>query len=300
MGGGQLDSAPIVKNDNIGGLLWGGYPGQEGGAALLDVLFGNVAPAGRLPTTQYPSDYISKVAMTDMSLRAGSNSPGRTYRWYEGTPVFEFGSGIHYTSFSASIQDTTASGEKLKRQGKSNTQISKPFETKQLVESCDRTLFKHLDLCPFQSFKVDIHNTGDTKSDYVALGFLTGDFGPDPKPKKSLVSYQRLHDIEPGHTAVAQFNLTLASISRIDEKGNTVVYPGRYSLLIDLEPKAYVNFTIRGEPVVLDEWPQPPAPPKLTKSGYFAFDHGGHGSVASQPRPDEKVADTNGQVYDEL
>ncbi len=56
MGGGQLDSSPILSNPNISAILWGGYPGQDGGVALFDIITGKAAPAGRLPITQYPAD----------------------------------------------------------------------------------------------------------------------------------------------------------------------------------------------------------------------------------------------------
>lgn len=80
MGAGQIDSSPIINNTNISALLWGGYPGQSGGTALVNVITGKTAPAGRLPTTQYPADYIKQVSMTDMALRPDPNSPGRTYK----------------------------------------------------------------------------------------------------------------------------------------------------------------------------------------------------------------------------
>jgi len=88
MGGGQLDSSPIANNPNISSLLWAGVPGQDGGSAIFDIITGAVPPAGRLPTTQYPSNYIAQVPMTNMSLRPGENNPGRTYKWYNGTAVF--------------------------------------------------------------------------------------------------------------------------------------------------------------------------------------------------------------------
>lgn len=65
MGAGSLDSSSLVSNPNVSALLWGGYPGQDGGKAIFDILQGIVSPAGRLPTTQYPADYIAKVPMTD-------------------------------------------------------------------------------------------------------------------------------------------------------------------------------------------------------------------------------------------
>lgn len=81
MGGGQIDSTPLVNNPNISAMLWAGYPGQDGGLAIFDIITGKAAPAGRLPTTQYPAEYIQQVPMTDMTLRPGQTSPGRTYRW---------------------------------------------------------------------------------------------------------------------------------------------------------------------------------------------------------------------------
>ena len=82
--------------------MWGGYPGQSGGTATVNILTGKTAPSGRLPITQYPAAYVDAIPMTDMALRPSSSSPGRTYKWYTGTPVFEFGFGLSYTNFSYS------------------------------------------------------------------------------------------------------------------------------------------------------------------------------------------------------
>lgn len=91
MGGGQLDNSALVKNSKVNAILWAGYPGQDGGTAIMDVIRGKIAPAGRLPITQYPAEYVTQVPMTDMRLRPTANSPGRTYKWYKDQPVFEFG-----------------------------------------------------------------------------------------------------------------------------------------------------------------------------------------------------------------
>ncbi|KAF2636649.1 glycoside hydrolase [Massarina eburnea CBS 473.64] len=251
MGGGQLDSSPIANNPNISALLWGGYPGQDGGVAILDILTGKAAPAGRLPTTQYPAKYINQVPMTDMALRPGPNNPGRTYRWYNDTAVFEFGTGLHYTNFSASIPSAP-------QQNHSISDLTKP---------CNST---RLDLCAFASLAINVTNTGAVTSDYVTLGFLSGTHGPAPYPKKRLVSYQRLFSIEGGASKTATLNLTLGSLARVDEKGNTVLYPGEYRLEVDNGPLASVDFTLTGEQKVLDEWPQPPA--NRTGKGVSGFE----------------------------
>lgn len=73
--GGQLDGTPLLKNANISAILWAGYPGQDGGPAVFDILTGTHAPAGHLPVTQYPAHYLNDVPMTDMSLRPSSPSP---------------------------------------------------------------------------------------------------------------------------------------------------------------------------------------------------------------------------------
>ena len=47
--------------------------------------------------TWYPADYVNQVPMTDQSMRAGAGNPGRTYKFFTGTPVFAFGTGLSYT-----------------------------------------------------------------------------------------------------------------------------------------------------------------------------------------------------------
>jgi beta-D-xylosidase 4 len=265
MGGGQIDSSPLANNPNISALLWAGYPGQDGGPAIVDILTGKVSPAGRLPQTQYPSSYINEVSMTNMALRPGTNNPGRTYKWYNGTAIYEFGYGMHYTNFSANI----TSG------------LQQSYAISDLVSSCQNSSETYLYRCPFTSVGIDVTNTGNTSSDYVTLGFLAGSFGPAPQPKKSLVSYQRLFSIASSSAATATLNLTLGSLARVDEQGNKVLYPGNYSLLIDTQPLASYNFTLTGSQTgaILEHWPQPPAN-RTAKGieGYEGYFVGGYGS----------------------
>ncbi|KAH0323452.1 1,4-beta-D-xylosidase, partial [Aureobasidium melanogenum] len=263
--GDQLDNTPIVNNANISALIWGGYPGQDGGVALFNIITGKTAPAGRLPVTQYPAHYIADIPMTDMTLRpnATTGSPGRTYKWYNGTAVFEFGYGMHYTKFSADISPMSKSS----------------YDISSLLSGCNET---YKDRCAFESISVNVHNTGNVTSDYAALGFIAGQFGPSPYPKKSLVNYQRLHNIAGGSSQTATLNLTLGSLSRVDDHGNTYLYPGDYALMIDTMPElTMVNFTLTGQPACLDEWPQPPSGgPTIPPSDYF---YGGYGSRGEFP-----------------
>jgi hypothetical protein len=73
--------------------------GQSAGQALAEVLFGDVNPSGVLPFTLYPEAFVDKVLMSNMAMRPGPMNPGRTYRFYTGTPLWPFGAGKSYTSF---------------------------------------------------------------------------------------------------------------------------------------------------------------------------------------------------------
>jgi beta-D-xylosidase 4 len=98
-GGGQVDDAPLLKNSGVNGIVWAGYPSQDGGPAIMDIITGKVAPAGRLPVTQYPASYVDEVSIYDIELRPNDTYPGRTNRFYTGVPTLPFGYGLSYTTF---------------------------------------------------------------------------------------------------------------------------------------------------------------------------------------------------------
>jgi beta-glucosidase len=80
-------------NDNVSAIVDAWYPGEEGGTALADVLFGDYNPGGRLPVTFYKSvDQLPP--FTDYSMQ------GRTYRYFKGDPLYPFGFGLSYTKFT--------------------------------------------------------------------------------------------------------------------------------------------------------------------------------------------------------
>lgn len=74
-------------------ILQAWYPGEQGGHALADVLFGDYNPEGKLPVTFYKDD--SQLPPFD-----DYNMQGRTYRYFHGEPLFPFGFGLSYTTFS--------------------------------------------------------------------------------------------------------------------------------------------------------------------------------------------------------
>ncbi len=81
------------ETESCDAILQVWYPGQEGGTAIANVLFGDVVPSGKLPVTFYAS--TSQLPdFDDYSMK------NRTYRFFEGKPLFAFGHGLSYTSFA--------------------------------------------------------------------------------------------------------------------------------------------------------------------------------------------------------
>ncbi|KAK3389563.1 glycoside hydrolase superfamily [Podospora didyma] len=238
--GTHVDDTPLLTIPNVKAILWAGYPGQDGGTAVVDIITGTAAPAARLPITVYPSAYTNQAPYTNMALRPSGSYPGRTYRWYKDA-VFPFGHGLHYTNFSVSVGES----------------FPKTFSIADLLASCKGKV-SYLDLCPFPSVPVSVTNTGSRASDYVTLGFLAGQYGPAPYPIKSLATYKRLFNIGAGQSQTAELGWNLGSLARVDEKGNQVLYPGTYTLLLDQPTITSVTFTLTGTEAVLDNWPQPP------------------------------------------
>jgi len=74
-------------------VIWAWYPGEEGGNAVADVIFGNISPSGRLPIT-FPKSFSQLPAYDDYSMK------GRTYRYMTEEPFYPFGYGLSYTDFS--------------------------------------------------------------------------------------------------------------------------------------------------------------------------------------------------------
>ena len=78
--------------ENVLAILQAWYPGQRGGTAVADALFGKISPSGRLPVTFYR-------ATTDLPEFTDYRMANRTYRYFTGTPLYAFGHGLSYTTF---------------------------------------------------------------------------------------------------------------------------------------------------------------------------------------------------------
>ncbi len=92
-GGSPMNLAAVHEIADAVLLVW--YPGEEGGNAVADVLFGKVAPSGRLPIT-FPKSLDQLPAFENYAMK------GRTYRFMDAEPMYPFGFGLSYTSFKYS------------------------------------------------------------------------------------------------------------------------------------------------------------------------------------------------------
>ncbi|KAJ5552020.1 hypothetical protein N7535_000033 [Penicillium sp. DV-2018c] len=240
MGGGQVDSSSLKENKKVNSLVWGGYPGQSGGQAILDILTGKRAPAGRLTATQYPAEYAQQFPVTDMSLRPNGSNPGQTYMWYTGKPVYEFGHGLFYTTFKESLAH-----------GKHQTS----FDIFELL-SRSHVGYNTVELMPFMNYTVEVKNTGKVTSDYTAMAFVNTTAGPSPRPNKWLVNFDRLGAIAPHAKQTMTMPISLDVLARTDEEGNRVVYPGKYELALNNERSAVLSFTLTGDATTIAMWPK--------------------------------------------
>jgi beta-glucosidase len=131
-----LNGSALAVNwaqQNVPAIVEGWYPGQAGGAAIADVLFGDYNPAGRLPVTFYKD-------VKDLPLFEDYAMKGRTYRYFTGTPLYPFGHGLSYTTFAyrnlrTDVQSVPATGSVAVSVDVSNTGARAGDEVVQLYVS---------------------------------------------------------------------------------------------------------------------------------------------------------------------
>jgi len=94
-------------------LVW--YPGEEGGHAISDIVFGKVSPSGRIPVT-FPKSFDQLPPYENYSMK------GRTYRYMTAEPMYPFGYGLSYTTFAYS--NIKLSADKVKKNASVNAEAT--------------------------------------------------------------------------------------------------------------------------------------------------------------------------------
>ncbi|XP_042045617.1 probable beta-D-xylosidase 6 isoform X2 [Salvia splendens] len=212
----------------IGSILWIGYPGETGGTALSEIIFGNYNPGGRLTMTWYPESF-TRVPMNDMNMRADPSRgyPGRTYRFYTGDRVFGFGYGLSYTSFTYKL---TSAPLKL------SLPVSIPVRRKRNLvykRGNDDIYVDEVPYCSSLRFevKISVTNGGDVDGSEVVLLFAKSAKKLRGSPEMQLVGFERVHILQ-HETAETRFVVDPCDhLSFADEDGNRVLPTGDHLLI---------------------------------------------------------------------
>ena len=231
MAGSSLDMTALKTNPKVKAIIFAGYPGQSGGQAIADVLFGTVNPGGRLPHTQYPADYITNLSMLDMGMRpnASSNNTGRTYRFYTGEPVYSFGEGMSYTDFTYTVP--------------SGSSVDASAVAAECTKNNARKAFSVMpDDKVFATVSVTVTNTGSVKGDTVAMIFMKPPPAPGA-PIKFLVGFERV-TLEPGQNTVVQIPLYYTAFSLTNLNGEHEAVKGAWTLAVGFDDQASATYTV--------------------------------------------------------
>lgn len=184
-------------NERANAILEAWLPGEEGGAAIADILFGDVNPGGKLPVSvprhvgQLPIFYNYKPS-------------GRRSNWYgdyvseKVTPLYAFGHGLSYTSFaysSLSVSRQQATGG----------------------ETVDISL--------------DLSNSGPVTGDEVVQLYIRDVYASTPRPVQELKGYQRL-TLQPGETRKLTFHLPVDQLAFYDNDLNLILEPGQINVMV--------------------------------------------------------------------
>lgn len=177
---------------NVPAILEAWYPGEQGGRAVADVLFGDANPGGRLPVTFYG-------ATTDLPKFEDYSMTDRTYRYFKGAPEFAFGHGLSYTRFEYNNPHLDATA--VPANGTLNLSFA-------------------------------LRNTGPYDGDEVAQVYVRRAGSPDFRAKEALCGFTRVHVSKNDTANVSiEIPADRFRIWNTSEK-KYVVEPGAYELLL--------------------------------------------------------------------
>lgn len=176
--------------EHVNAILEAWYPGEEGGTAVAETLSGRNNPAGRLPVTFYTGvDQLPPFESYAMK--------GRTYRYFEGKPLYSFGYGLSYTTFQ--YGELKLSRSSLRAGDALNAEVT-------------------------------VTNTGKLAGDEVAQLYLKF---PEVEgaPLLALRGFQRLH-LEPGEARRIDFQLNPRDMSMVSAAGEPIIAEGQYKIFV--------------------------------------------------------------------
>lgn len=175
---------------HIPAIIEAWYPGQAGGTAIADVIFGDYNPAGRLPVTFYKRvDQLPPFDNYDMK--------GKTYRYFAGEPLYEFGYGLSYTTFEYTLCEIPAIAE-----------TDKPID-----------------------LAVNVKNTGTMDGDEVVQIYTSLPESRNKRAIRSLQGFKRIH-LAVGETKTVRFTLQPHQMATRDKDNFAVVEAGKLNISV--------------------------------------------------------------------
>jgi len=260
--GGSI-SEPWIKA-NVPAILEAFYPGERGGQGVADVLFGDYNPGGRLPYTVYPADYVNQLPMTNMDMTA---YPGRTYKYYQGQPIWKFGDGLSYTTFSYSVEaratyskESTSTSTTIKGNRIVAVEGEESVDSVPHPDSPGSAVLPSLRVSRSLAidFRVNVTNTGSKAGSDVVLAFVTPPPNPD-SPIRRLFGFERVF-LQPGETTQVFFSTSPTELAIADSYGHRYLHPGAYK--IEFGDREKVEMTLRGtERILIKAWRGSNKPP---------------------------------------
>lgn len=195
--GGSAIAFPAELADAI---LFAWYPGEEGGNAIADVIFGDTIPGGHLPVT-FPKSTADLPDFEDYNMK------GRTYRYAEKEPLFPFGFGLSYSSFA------------FENPKVNNKTVQGPIEISTADES------KYL------TFEVDVKNTGNIPAPEVVQIYIRRKNRSADEANCKLTAFQKIY-LQAGESKSISFTLGKDAFVTVDAEGESQIYPGEYEVII--------------------------------------------------------------------
>jgi len=215
--------SPVALNwakEHAQAILEAWYPGVDGGNAIAHTLVGSNNPAGRLPVTFYGS-LDGLPAFTDYSFKTASG--GRTYRYFNGKPLWGFGYGLSYSTFKygpVKLSSDALKPEDLAKDG-----------------------------MPALTATLTVTNAGTAAGDEVVEAYLKTP--QKDGPIHSLAGFERVN-IAAGQSKDVTITLDARTLSSVDDQGNRSILPGKYKLTLagaqpqEASDKTEADFTVNG------------------------------------------------------
>ncbi|XP_022926343.1 probable beta-D-xylosidase 5 [Cucurbita moschata] len=231
MSAGGIDISFAKNISNIKAIVWAGYPGEEGGRAIADVIFGKYNPGGRLPVTWHEADYVNQLPMTSMPLRPVTSLgyPGRTYKFFDGPVVYPFGYGLSYTSFNHTLVSAIPS---------LTVNINKAILCRDIAYDtavkldCASVLVDDITCSDEFEFEIKVENVGKKDGSQVVIVYSKPPSGISSTHIKQVVGFQRVF-LKAGGFQSVKFKLNACkSLGLIDFGGYNLLPAGEHTILV--------------------------------------------------------------------